>query len=227
MAAFRQAVAHGAAMIELDVRWSSDMVLMVHHDRTVDRTTDGTGHLWRTTAADLRKLDAGSWFDRRFYRERIPTLTYVLQHLPPRVGLNVEIKTDGDPRPPSLRLTSLLEVLERFGGNRPLILSSFDHAFLRELHRRHPRFTLGVLQMPVRDLPFSPARLARRTGASVFVCSIGQLRRIQVANARRHDLHVAVYGVNSEPALRRAQRLDVDLIMTDLPAEMRRLLRKG
>jgi glycerophosphoryl diester phosphodiesterase len=227
MAAFRQAVAQGAAMIELDVRWSSDLVPVVHHDRTVTRTTNGRGHVWRTTAADLRNLDAGSWFDRRYCRERIPTLAHVLQHLPPRVGLNVEIKTDGDPRPVTLRLTSLLGVLEHHAGDRPLILTSFDHGFLRRLHRRSPRFTLGVLQMPVRDLPFTPARLARRVGATFYVTSVRRLRRIQVMNARRHDLQVAVYGVNSEQALLRARAMDVDVIMTDFPAEMLRLLRKG
>ncbi|MDE0013634.1 MAG: glycerophosphodiester phosphodiesterase family protein, partial [Candidatus Poribacteria bacterium] len=60
--------------LELDVYQTSDKHLVVIHDETVDRTTNGTGKVINMTLAEIRKLDAGSWFDPRFAGEKIPTL---------------------------------------------------------------------------------------------------------------------------------------------------------
>src|SRR5512140_205883 len=99
MAAFRKAIAAGVDMIELDVRMSKDYHLIVLHDSTVRRTTNGPGRVCGMSLQELKSLDAGSWFGPRFRGEQIPTLREVMELLPARVGLNSEVKTDGDPRP--------------------------------------------------------------------------------------------------------------------------------
>jgi glycerophosphoryl diester phosphodiesterase len=73
LAAFKGAIDAGAQMIELDVCLSKDRHLVVIHDKTVDRTTNGSGAVKMLTLAQLRQLDAGSWFDPRFNAERLPT----------------------------------------------------------------------------------------------------------------------------------------------------------
>jgi glycerophosphoryl diester phosphodiesterase len=83
-------------MIELDLRRSADDEIVVLHDATVDRTTDGRGRLNRLTLAEIRSLDAGSWKHPRFARERIPTLDEVLEVVPRHVWLNLQIK-HGEP----------------------------------------------------------------------------------------------------------------------------------
>ena len=78
MAAFRSAVRDwGADMLELDVHASADGRIVVIHDATVDRTTDGTGKVAEMTLAKLHKLDAGSWFGERFRGRRVPELEEV------------------------------------------------------------------------------------------------------------------------------------------------------
>src|SRR3990172_9877913 len=78
LAAFRRAAALGADMIELDVQLTRDGEVVVIHDWTLDRTTSGTGPVRACSLAELRRLDAGAWFDAAFAGERVPTLGEVL-----------------------------------------------------------------------------------------------------------------------------------------------------
>ena len=89
-AAFDLAIEMGARHLELDVHFSSDGHLVVIHDDTVDRTTDGSGPVTSRSLAALTALDAGAWFDPRFKGERIPTLGAVLE----KVFQNPEFKAD-------------------------------------------------------------------------------------------------------------------------------------
>ena len=79
MAAFRKAVALGAAFIETDLQLSRDAHFVAIHDDTVNRTTNGRGSVHDLTLAELRQLDAGSWFGSEFSCDRIPTLEEILQ----------------------------------------------------------------------------------------------------------------------------------------------------
>ena len=90
--AFRLAVEKGAHQIELDVRRSKDGRLVIMHDGTVDRTTDGSGAVAEHTFEELRKLDAGSWKDPKWAGVRIPTLREVLELVPPTVQLNCHLR---------------------------------------------------------------------------------------------------------------------------------------
>ena len=94
--AFAAALALGAEAIELDVQLSADGELVVIHDETLERTTDGTGPVGDRTAAELAALDAGSWFAPEFRGERIPLLADVIAQLRDHVTLNVEIKSARD-----------------------------------------------------------------------------------------------------------------------------------
>lgn len=89
--AFSEAIRLGAHMIEFDVRRSADGYLVVIHDATVDRTTNGTGPVSGKTLAELKSLDAGSWKGPQFAGERIPTLTEALAVMPNSIWLNVHI----------------------------------------------------------------------------------------------------------------------------------------
>lgn len=92
MASFVQAWHDGADVIELDVRLSADHQVVVLHDGTVDRTTDGSGPAAALSLAELQRLDAGAWFGARFAGERIPTLSEVLVWAKWRVGMLLELK---------------------------------------------------------------------------------------------------------------------------------------
>lgn len=94
LAAFHEAIRLGAHMIEFDVALTSDGQLVLMHDATIDRTTNGTGPVSAHTLEQLQALDVGSWKDESFAGEQIPTLQEALEIMPVNVWLNVHLKGD-------------------------------------------------------------------------------------------------------------------------------------
>lgn len=96
LVAFREAIKAGAHMIEFDVQLTKDNKLVVIHDGTVDRTTNGTGQVSELPFDEIRNLDAGSWKSPEFAGEKIPTLDETLSVMPYNIWLNVHIKGEKD-----------------------------------------------------------------------------------------------------------------------------------
>jgi glycerophosphoryl diester phosphodiesterase len=220
-------VSDGADLIEFDVRMSRDGVLVVLHDRRVARTTGASGRVRDLPLSSLRQLDAGGWFGPRFINEGIPTLEEVLVSVPLRVGLNIEVKTDGDRKRNGAVARELVRQLRTRGSGRRFLVSSFDHAFLRMLHTIAPELPLGVLYTAVRDFATLPSVLSRRTGATAFICSRSQLRRRHCRDAHSRGVAVLVYGVDRAEHLQRALHMGVDGVITNAPHEIRRMLEEG
>lgn len=222
MAAFLQAAREGADMVELDARLTRDGVLVVFHDRRLGRTARGWRAVRDLDATTLCRTSAGLWFGESFRHERIPLLMEVLERLPARIGVNIEVKTDGDrKRYPvlALRLATALR-----STDRPILVSSFDHQFIRLFTTHAPTVPTGVIYMAVRDFRKRPAVMARSAGAGTFICSIAQLRRRFVVEGRARGIAVMVYGVNSRRHCRKAVLYGVNGIITNHPARMRLLV---
>tara|TARA_Y100001972_G_C7659337_1_gene332315 strand:- start:2487 stop:3374 length:888 start_codon:yes stop_codon:yes gene_type:complete len=92
LSAFKAAIESGAHMIEFDVHLTKDSQLVVIHDYTVDRTTDGTGKVADLTLDQIKELDAGSHKSAKFVGEKVPTLSEVLEVMPVNIWLNVHLK---------------------------------------------------------------------------------------------------------------------------------------
>lgn len=121
--AYLRAIELGASAIELDVRLSIDGTLIVIHDSTVDRTTNGTGQVNAMTVEMLQELDAGSWFDPQFSHYRIPTLAEVLDQVSGDFQLCIEIKDDGMANEVALALGDFLAESK---STREIVISSFS-----------------------------------------------------------------------------------------------------
>jgi glycerophosphoryl diester phosphodiesterase len=150
LAAFLLAAELGADGIEFDVHLSSDGEVMVIHDFSVDATTDGHGPVRDKTLSELKRLDAGSWFDPAFSGERIPTLGEVIDVAGEPLLLNIELKTK------SLRGDGLAEAVVRIVEENHLlervIVSSFNPLSLWQVRRLSRSIAIGLLYAP--DLPF-------------------------------------------------------------------------
>ncbi len=97
MPAFLMAAEKGAHMIELDVKMTADGQLVIMHDWTVDRTTDGSGRVDELSLERIRELDAGGWFSRRFAGTNVPLLKEVLESdVPDAVWLNIHTADHGE-----------------------------------------------------------------------------------------------------------------------------------
>jgi glycerophosphoryl diester phosphodiesterase len=224
LVSFRRAIAQGADMIEFDVRMTADFHIVVLHDRDLKRTTGKNAKVWDMTLQQLRLLEAGSWFHPRFAGEQIPTLRQVLEMMPEGVIANIEVKTDGDRRKKlAFEEVCILTIMEKKCEDRVLV-SSFDHKFIKRLHSLYPSIRTGALYMPVRDARKSPSLIARKTGAKAFICNHTMLGQRFIRDARLRKMFVATYVVNTEDHLQRAVDLGVDAVITDFPGRTIRSL---
>lgn len=235
LAAFRRAVeTYRTDVLELDVHLSRDGVLVVHHDDTVDRCTDGKGPIASFTVADLRRLDAGhhftldagASFPRRGQGVVIPTLREVLEAFP-TTRVNLEVKADvpgiEDVLARELKETSSLErvclgsesdvIAERLCTSMPEACHFFPRDALTT-------FVLGALngddappdeRFHVADMP------AEYEGMPLIT---PELIRI----ARLHGIAVLVWTIDEEPQMRALLEAGVDGIMTDRPDVLRRVI---
>ncbi len=94
ISAFKEAIRLGVQMIEFDVRMTADSVLVVMHDKTLDRITNIQGFVHEKTISELQSLDAGSWKDSIFSNEKIPLFLDVIEIMPRNIWLNIHIKGD-------------------------------------------------------------------------------------------------------------------------------------
>ncbi len=147
LAAFRSAIDAGAQMIELDVSLSRDRHLVVIHDETVDRTTNGTGVVKSLTLDQLSQLDAGSWFDPRFHAERLPTLSQVLDAVKGHLRVNIEIKPEAfEARGPTDAVErQVLNLVREKAMLDDVLVSSFEWMVLESIRRVEPDVALGLL----------------------------------------------------------------------------------
>ncbi|BBO83567.1 glycerophosphodiester phosphodiesterase [Desulfosarcina ovata subsp. sediminis] len=145
--AFMGAGDAGAQMIELDVTLSRDRRLVVIHDDTVDRTTNGRGAVSTLTLAELSQLDAGSWFDPRFRYARLPTLAQVLEAVRGRLLVNIEIKPEAfEPDGPDNAVErQVLDLVHREQMCDAVLISSFEWRMLENIRKRDDRIALGLL----------------------------------------------------------------------------------
>jgi len=220
LAAFRSAVECGADMVELNIQRTKDDRLVVFHDATLRRTTNGKGYIARKTYAQLAELDAGSWFDKRFAAEKIPLLDEVLELLRRKIYIDIEIK------PTAVRgatVPLLLTAIHRHAVEPYVLISSFHHGVLKKIKKMAPHLSTAIIQNPHASLR-SPVPSARRAGADAIVCSIHQISRKRSEAARIHGMPICVYTVNTPRAVKKALRCHVSALVTNYPAEIARLL---
>ncbi|WP_054958495.1 glycerophosphodiester phosphodiesterase family protein [Paenibacillus dakarensis] len=139
---FYMALELGVQMIEFDLRLSKDKCLMVIHDETVDRTTNGMGRVRDYTLAELKQLDAGGWFSPTFEGLKIPTLDELCELLSsyPDVLLNVEIKSSEDAKE---AVDAAVALLGEYGYLSRCVFTCFDAEVLGYIHDRYHMKTQG------------------------------------------------------------------------------------
>lgn len=141
--AFQAAIDAGAKIIELDVTLTKDSQLIVIHDDTVDRTTNGKGNVSDFTLDELQNLDAGEWFSPEFKGEKLPLLAEVLDVFGNKVIINIEIKSQLDPDTPIAR--KVVDVIKNKACTSSVIISSFDHNLLKQVNELDESIKIGVL----------------------------------------------------------------------------------
>jgi len=214
LAAFEAAIKAGADMCELDIQRSADGALVVIHDDTVNRTTDGTGKVGSMTLAELQRLDAGSRRSNDFAGEKIPTLDEVFDLVDGRCGLNIELKAHGVEE-------EVCRIIRERSAERTAVVSSFEWDWLMRVKKIAPEIRIGVLA------DCAPSRMmaaAARLSAWAIHPEAKLVKPEVCATAHRLGYQVYTWTVDDREEMRRLIAVGVDGIMTNYPARLRSVL---
>lgn len=214
--AFEAALASGAEVLEFDLRMTADEQVVVFHDELLDRTTNSTGPLADRTLAELRVLDAGSWYGSAWRGTSIPTFDEVLPLLQ-RSDVRALIELKGLWTVDALR--PIIAGIYRYGVQDRVVLASFELPTLFELWREAPSLPRAVI---VRRLPDDPVDFAASVGATTVVTSLRSFRVDPEAAEMLQDagLTVIVYTLNRGDLWQQAVDLGVDGVVTDAPRRL-------
>ena len=225
LAAFKTSLELGADGFELDTQLTSDGHVVVFHDTTVDRTTNGHGKLSRLPLADLRELDAGSSFSEKYRGEKIPTLDEVFEAIGKRAIINVELKNFSTPF--DNLAEKVCEVIRRHGIQKNVMFSSFLPWNLKKTARILPEVPRGLIT----------AKDWRGVWGRSFGFNFGNYDALHpyldnVTPQQVHRVHklkrkINVWVVNRDEDLRRLFNWGVDGILTDDPQLALRITRSS
>lgn len=215
LAAFELALAQNADGIELDVKLSSDGQVVVIHDPTVDRTTGARGRVKDMSLADLRSLNAGSFFSQSFSNERIPTLEEVFESMGKRLFINVELTNYNSPRDHLVETVCML--VKKFNLQKHVMFSSFFASNLSKAGSYLPDVPRGLLA-----LNGIAGAWARSFGYyfGKYQALHPYLKDVspeQVGRVHRLKGRIHVWTVNKAEDMRQLFRWGVDAIFTDDP----------
>lgn len=211
MIAFKKALELEIDGIELDVHETKDGHVVVIHDETVDRTTDGTGEVKYMTLEELQALDAGSKFHPLFKGEKIPLLEEVLQLVAPtNVKVNIELKTDVHPYY-GMEM-KVLKLVEQYNMQNRIIISSFDHEVLTRVHEMMPQVEIAPL---FSNIIVNPWDYTKSLGANVMHISGYFMMRKTAIDAKKDGAKIRVYTINDPKHMDLLKQAHVEAIFTD------------
>jgi glycerophosphoryl diester phosphodiesterase len=199
----QKALEIGVPWVELDV-YEVEGHLIVIHDKTLERTTNGTGYVMEQTFDYLRSLDAGKG-------EKIPTLNEVFDLIQRRAGINIELKGPDTAGPVAVFLDRY-----RLKGwtDDKILVSSFNHRELKKIKDLDDDVRIGPL---IKEIPEGNAAFADEMGAFSVHVSLKYITRAFVEDAHHRGLKVYVYTVNRLNDIARMRSFGVDGVFTNYP----------
>ncbi|CAN5327694.1 glycerophosphodiester phosphodiesterase [soil metagenome] len=217
---FKKSVEAKADGIELDIHRCKTGELVVIHDDTLNRTTNGSGTVKEANWKELSVLDCGSWYDPKFKDERLPLLKDVLDAVDGKLTINIEIKNC--PSNYAGIDDELLKLLKSYPHPDKIMISSFDHIILKKIHKSTTKYKLALLgDSAIYDLP----AYAKSVGATAWNPDFDCVREDTVKAAHDAGLTVNTWTVNRKEGWKRACDLGVDSIITDDPEGLKEFLR--
>jgi glycerophosphoryl diester phosphodiesterase len=215
IASFELAIAQQADAVELDVKLSADGQVIVIHDATVDRTTNGHGKVQDMTLAELKALDAGSFFSSQYAGEQIPTLDEVFEAVGKRIFINIELKNYTNRRGDLVETVCML--IKKHQMQKWVMFSSFFPNALSKAHNYLPDVPRGLLALDgflgvwARSFGFTFGKY------NALHPNLKGFKQEDVLRVHRLKRRVHVYTVNQEEDMRRLFKWGVDGVFTDDP----------
>lgn len=218
--AFDKAIREKAEGIEFDVQYHSSGQLVILHDFTLEKTTDGHGPINGYSLTELQQLDAGQG-------EIIPTLAQALTLIKGKCLVNIELKSrDSNEQTMNAIIDALIKTLTEAINHHQFtwtdfVVSSFNHPLLQKIKHTIPSLPIGVL---LASCPITYAKCAQNLSAYSVHPSIDSINEAFVKDAHQRNLKVWVYTVDKPIDIDYCQAINVDGIFTNFPIKTREYL---
>lgn len=219
----------GVDYVEQDLQMTSDGVLVVMHDPTLDRTTSGTGDVIAHTLDQIKELDAGAWFNPKFAGTPVPTLREVFERYGKDANYYIETKNPEEAPGMEEKLLELINEFELRDGaveRWQVLIQSFSRDSLLKIRQLDPQ--LPLIQLIEKEFS-SPQIQQRLHDIRNYAVGIGPSRisvdRALVDAVHATGLHIHPYTVNDEAEMRRLIDLGVDGMFSDFPDRLKAVLR--
>ena len=217
--AIQAGIDHEADFIEVDVQRSADGVLILMHDQTVNRTTNGQGAVGNLTWDEISKLDAGSHFDKEYAGETVPILDSIMEMIEGSTStLVIEVK-----KPhlyPGIE-EQIAESIQHYEAQNQVIIVSFDHEWLRKFNTLMPNVTIGLLSI----YPITIPNIAKSQSIDVYWTSV-ILDPTLIYRLHSQGHQVWVWTIDNSYMIRLLMWLGVDGITTNRPDLLHNILNK-
>jgi glycerophosphoryl diester phosphodiesterase len=218
LAAFERAVALGAGFIETDLHLTRDARFVAIHDPTLERTTNGKGNVRDSSLAEIRKLDAGLWFDREFMGQKVPTLEEIVEFAAKHdVIFYLELKYEAAWG----MHHSLVGALQKSGGAARSIIISFSEPTLTALRQVDPSAMMGLIFDEANQ---DHTKAGIELGVRQLCPQYSLVTNEMVEQAHALDLQVATWTVDDAATMRAMIAAKVDGIMTNFPDRLQAVL---
>lgn len=196
---FQKAIELGARLVEFDVRLSLDKELVIMHDKTVDRTTNGTGVVGEMTLSQLKKLNAGKG-------QKIPTFEEALEFMKGKAKPVIELKQTNTEEP-------VLNLLSKYGLMDDAFIVSFNKNILKQIRS----FDKNIKTCLIKILPINIVRDSKECGANAVAINNYLANRFFINTAHRNGLFIFAWTENNGDRCKKLASIGLDGVVTNKP----------
>lgn len=221
MVAFRKAIEAGCDGIETDLHMTKDGVIVICHDETIDRTTNGTGFICDYTYNELCEFDAGIKLSREFEGEKIPNIDEFLDYVMDKnLLINLELKNDMIPY--SELEKKVIDKVYEFGVEKNVILSSFNHYSMIRVKEYDKNIKTGLLYTAIL---YKAHEYIKTVGADALHPLFSSVMNKKIViDIKKNGIMINAYTVNEKEYMERLIELGIDGIITNYPNKLKKIL---
>jgi len=230
IASIKKAMEIGVDKIEIDVHLTKYNKVVVIHDASIDRTTNGKGKVKDYTLEEIRNFDAGSWFSKEYASERIPTLDEVIKLINGQTELLIELKSDKDSNHEIEK--AVIEIINKNNASKWCIAQSFNGNIINKINSIDSNIKVEKLyafKTPIIYFYFDGCKTAKKPSKykETQAINIGYKSASRSFIKRIHKIgkKVNVYTVNDEKTMKKLIDKGVDGIITNYPNKLKEVLK--
>lgn len=230
LAAIKKAIEMGVDMVEIDVQLTKDKQIVLMHDLTVDRTTNGKGRVKDLSFNEIRKLDAGSWFAPQFAGEKVPTLEEVIETVKGKCKLLIEVKRVKTKKPEIE--AKIIQLIDKYNAHKWCIVQSFETEVVKNIQaidntiECHKLVTMNLSVLPLHlDSRIKTGTIYKYKSVQAINPYFKMLNKRKVDKIHGRGQKILTWTVNEKEDMKRMIELGVDGIITNYPDRLMELLK--